>query len=514
MKHPSSYNGASSASLTQRVAIGAAWLVAGRWGVRLIGMLSTLSLARLLTPEDFGIVAVAGLVVAILDALTDFRFGQALVRFQNASESEFDTAWTLNVIRGLIVATILVAGADLFAKAFGDTRLIPVFRLLGVVALIDGFQNIGTITFTKDIRFDLDLRLLLAQKVTTVVVTVLLALMWRTYWAILTGMVVGSAFRLVLSYTMHQYRPWFNISATKRLWGFSGWLMASQLITLLNQRLEQFIIGGVLSPSFLGIYNVAYELASMVTGEIVAPLTQVLFPAYSQIGDDKQRLREAYEKSLQLIVAIGTPLGVGFAFVAPEFILLVLGPKWEAAIFPARVLCIMFSIAVIAMASTSLLPALGRTRDVFRLNALTFIARLPVTSVAMWQFGFDGAVYSRFAFGVLWTFQYMIAVRAALGISLTRVLHITWRSYAAVFVMALVLFGIDRLAALSSRTILSNGSVLALLAEMLLKCLIGATAYIVAHLLFWQVQGRRDGPERFLIATVSASVLRASRRKR
>ena len=143
-------------NLTRRVAIGAAWLVAGRWIIRLIGLISILLLARLLTPADFGIVALASLVVAVLDALTEFRFGQALVHYQDATIDEYNTAWTFNVMRGMVVATVLASGAWLFAWIFEEPRLVHVLQALALVAILEGLQNIGTIQFIKDIRFDRD----------------------------------------------------------------------------------------------------------------------------------------------------------------------------------------------------------------------------------------------------------------------------------------------------------------------------------------------------------------------
>ena len=224
-------------SLTKRVAVGATWLVAGSWSIRLIGLFSTVMLGRLLTPEDYGIVVLAGLVVAILDTLTDFRFGQALVHYQDASVDEYNTAWTFNVIRGVVVAILLVGGASIFAAIFKEPRLVAVFQVLGLIAILDGLQNIGTIYFTKDIRFDRDFALRIGQKLSTFFVSITLAYLWQSYWALVAGMVAGTLARLILSYVMHPFRPRFHISAWRRLYAFSAWLMAGQTINLINQTL-------------------------------------------------------------------------------------------------------------------------------------------------------------------------------------------------------------------------------------------------------------------------------------
>ncbi len=489
-------------SLTRRVAIGATWLVAGRWSIRLIGLASMVVLARLLTPEDFGIVALASLIVAVLDGLTDFRFGQALVHYQDATNDEYNTAWTFNLIRGVVVAAVLVGGAWLFAAIFGEPRLVEVFWVLGLIAILDSLQNIGTITFVKQIRFDRDFRLGLWPKIGTFVVTVALAFLWRSYWALIAGLVAGSVVRLALSYLMQPYRPRLYIAAWRRLFAFSSWLMAGEVLALVNQRLEQFLIGGFLTPALVGIYNLAYELAEMATVELVGPAGRALFPGFAQIADDKARLRQACEKSIQFMVAIGTPLGLGLALVAPEFIRIVFGPKWIQAIMPLRVLSIMFSIAVLATASSSLLPAMGRTRDIFVITLTQFVVRVPVTALVIWQFGFAGAAWSRLASALSWVIHYMWVVRRALGVSFRRILFITWRSYAAAAIMIIVVLLVDIALHAPNALDIMQTPLIEVWVNLIVKAALGAAAYIVSHLLFWQLQGRSDGPERLIILAI------------
>jgi lipopolysaccharide exporter len=497
-------------SLTRRVAVGAMWLVAGRWSMRFIGLISTILLARLLTPEDFGIVVLAGLVVGVLDALTDFRFGQALVHYQDASDDEYNTAWTFNLLRGLLVAAILAGGAWLFAAIFKEPRLIQVFWVLSLIALLDGVQNIGTIQFTKEMQFGRDFVLRLGHKLSSFVVCIALAILWQSYWALIGGMVAGCAVRLILSYSMHPYRPRLCVSAWRRIFSFSIWLMASEIITLINQRLEQFLIGAFMSPTYVGVYNVAYEISAMATTEVAGPAAQALFPGFSKIADNKQRLRDAYERSMQFIVAIGTPLGILLALVAPEFILIVLGSKWIDAETPMRVLSVMFSIAVLGMGSTSILPAMGRTRDVFAINATLLLARLPVTALIIWHFGFAGAAWARFVSAVWWLGHSMLMIRRALDVSFLRILRATWRSYGATAGMVGSVLSLGFLLRTPDTLQLSQLPISSLLFFLSAKVGIGLAAYISFHLLFWNIQGCPDGPENAIINTIK-SRLRTSR---
>lgn len=489
-------------SLTRRVAVGAIWLVAGRWSMRFIGLISTILLARLLTPEDFGIVVLAGLVVGVLDALTDFRFGQALVHYQDASDDEYNTAWTFNLLRGMLVAATLAGGAWLFAAIFKEPRLVQVFWVLAVIAILDGLQNIGTIQFTKEMLFGRDFVLRLGQKLSSFIVCIVLALLWQSYWALVAGMVAGSAAKLILSYTMHPYRPHFCISVWRRIFSFSVWLMAGQIISLVNQRLEQFLIGAFMSPALVGVYNLAYELSAMATTEVVGPAAQALFPGFSKINNDKQRLREAYERSVQVVVAIGTPLGILLALVAAEFILVVLGPKWIDAELPLRVLSVMFSISILAISSTGLLPAMGRTRDVFFIDFILLTARLPATGLVIFYFGLVGAIWARLAFGIWWVVHYMWIVRKALDLSLTRLFLVTWRSYISAMIMAAAVLAFGFLVEALNTAHLIQLPLMKLAALLITKVCIGAMTYVLVHLLLWHLQGRPDGPESIIISII------------
>lgn len=501
-------DGVNDASLTKRVAVGAAWLVAGRWSMRLIGLVSTVLLARVLTPEDFGIVVLAGLVVGVLDALTDFRFGQALVHYQDASRDEYDTAWTFNLLRGLLVAVVLAGGSWLFAAIFKEPRLVEVFWALALIAILDALQNIGTIQFTKELRFGPDFVLRLGQKLSSFVVCVLLAFLWQSYWALVAGMVAGSAARLILSYVMHPYRPRLRVWAWKRIFSFSVWLMAGQIITLINQRLEQFLIGAFMSPALVGVYNLAYELSAMATGEVVSPAAQALFPGFSKISDDKSRLRAAYEKSVQFVVAVGTPQGVLLALVAPEFVMVVLGPKWIEAVLPLQILSVMFSIAVLAMASTSLLPAMGRTRDIFVIDFTLLMVKIPSTALLIWQFGFAGAAWARLASALWWVGHYMWVVQKALDISVLRIFLVTWRSYFAAGAMAGAVLWVDLLLQTPAEPQLLQLPLQTLFVHLVVKVALGGAAYFAFHVLAWCLQGRPEGPETMIVSLVKSRLKR------
>lgn len=190
-----------------RMAKGAAWMIALRFAVRGIGLVSTAVLARLLAPEDFGLVALAMMVVALLEVLGEFNFEVALLRDQHAKRSHYDTAWTLTLLRGILVAGLLLLLAQPAAIFFGDSRLATVLSVLSIAAVIHGFANIGTVEFRRELHFHREFIYSLTIKMGTVVGTLLAAVWIRNYWALVIGIICGCVVRVGLSFAMSRYRP-------------------------------------------------------------------------------------------------------------------------------------------------------------------------------------------------------------------------------------------------------------------------------------------------------------------
>jgi O-antigen/teichoic acid export membrane protein len=160
------------------MARGAAWMVLMRLVIRAAGLVNMVILARLLVPEDFGLIAMAMLVVGAIDIVSEFNFDVVLIKKQAASRADYDTAWTLSIIRGAVVCLLLIAVADPAAELFDEPRLAAVAAVLALSPLLLGLQNIGVVDFRKRLDFRRDFLLMAGAKVVAVVVTVGLALIW------------------------------------------------------------------------------------------------------------------------------------------------------------------------------------------------------------------------------------------------------------------------------------------------------------------------------------------------
>ena len=178
------------------MAKGAAWMVAMRLVVRGAGLINMVILARLLVPEDFGLVAMAMIFVGAIEVFSEFNFDVALIKKQSADRTDYDTAWTLSIIRGGVTAAVLLAIAAPAADLFDEPRLAMVIAVLSLSSVLLGFQNIGVVDFRKSLDFRRDFLFMASGKVVAVIITIGLALIWQNYWALVGGMIGGKIWRV------------------------------------------------------------------------------------------------------------------------------------------------------------------------------------------------------------------------------------------------------------------------------------------------------------------------------
>ncbi len=316
------------ASLGSAVAKGAAWTVTFRMADRVLGLISTLILARLLAPDDFGLIAMAMTLIGLVEVITVGEFSSAIIQNANAERDHYDTAWTLNLLFGLTAATLLIAFAFPTSAFFKEPRLVFVIFALSLLPVLDGLFNIGCVDFRKHLQFEKDFVLQVGRKLSGFLVVVPLAFITRSYWALVVGMIAGRAGGLALSYFLHPFRPRFSVASARSLFGFSGWLMVNNALNFLNLRGAHLVIGRLLNSQSLGLYTVAYEMAHLPTSELASPINRAIFPGYAKLQDDRPALQNAFLRVIGLIAVITIPAGIGMACIAHLFVPAVLGPKW------------------------------------------------------------------------------------------------------------------------------------------------------------------------------------------
>lgn len=273
-------------NVTQRMQIGASLMLLAKFLERGLGLISTVILARLLLPGDFGLVAMAAPIVMFIELLRSFSFDMALIQKADAEAAHFDTAWTLNLLSTTLIALLMVLAAAPAADFYQEPRFAPVMAWLALGTFIQGFENIGTVSFRKELDFGQEFRLLLYKKLASITLTALLALWLRDYWALVWGTLVSRVFGVALSYHMSHYRPSLRLSHWRDLMHFSKWMVVNNLLFFLNLRGVDFVIARLFGAAVLGQYLVAIEISTILSVELVAAANRAFFPGFVKLSGE------------------------------------------------------------------------------------------------------------------------------------------------------------------------------------------------------------------------------------
>jgi lipopolysaccharide exporter len=486
----------ASDSFTAHLLRGSAWMVGMRWALRLVGLLSTAILARLLVPADFGIVAMAAVVAGLLDTAAYAGVDLALIRAEAASRDYHDSAWTIQVIQAFIVAALLVVAAPLAASYYAEPRVATVIYWLGLKSALDGLQNIGIVAFRKDLDFAREFRFNLYSKLLNLAVVVAAAWYLRSYLALVVGLVSGSFITVALSYAMHPYRPRLSIVHLRELWSFSNWLLVSRVGSFASRKADQFIVGGSVGATALGSYHVATELSTLPTTEIVMPMRRALFPTLARLQNDPVAFRNAVLSSFSALAVLSFAVGFGVMSVATEIVPIVLGPRWQAAIPLVQWLAVYGGFAGLASVLEVPMWVTGRT-DISALQSwLELVLLVPLLMLALAAFGVDGAAMARALVAVAMLPTMLWLASRVCPLPFGALCAAVWRPLTAALAMALLL---------RAPLPMPDGP----LATLVVKVLVGATFYAAMLTVLWVASGRPPGAEASLLRAVRARLTRS-----
>lgn len=461
---------------------------------RSLGLISTAVLARLLLPADFGLIAMALSVAALVELLTLLGFDLALIRQKNATRAHFDTAWTLGLLFKALSAGVIVVGAPYVADFYSEPRLTELMYVYAAIALISGFENIGVVAFRKELEFDLEFRFQMSKKLLAVAATIALALYFRSYWALALGTLLSQIISVGLSYVMHSYRPRACLSVWREMLGFSSWLIFNNLAAYVRGRGADFVIGRFLGPVPLGGYRVSSEIAALPTTELYAPIMRAVFPGFSKLIDDRLALKRAYVASQGAVTALTLPAAIGVVLLADEIVRLLLGPAWEIAVPLIQILGLSGAAKLFHGNRHSLFMAIGRPYWVGIMEAVEIAIMYPL--MIYWLsngHGVEMAAWARVIASVLTLPAGVGVVNRALGLARFELFAVMWRPALATGLMAAAVLGIRVL-------VPGDGSWIGTLLVFALYVAVGVATYVISIFAVWHAYGRPPGIEGRILA--------------
>ena len=482
------------AALSGRVARGAAWILGAGLFARLLGTVNTIIVARLLVPEDIGLVAVATIAMQLLQGLSDIGVSQAVVKFQHADRDDLNTLFTLSALRGLVIGLALAIAAPVMAAFYDDPRMAGVFFGVAVFPAITGLINPRFYEFERDLKFSREFIATVLNKFAGVAVSITVAFVFRTYWAIILGLLAGGVVQLFLSYVMRPFAPRFSIKSLKKVFGFSGWITGVSFLAALNNKLDVPILARLAGQADAGIYFMGFQLSEMATAQLGLPLARAIYPGLSSMQGDLERMRAAFLRGVAALGAFAMPGAFGLAFVAEDLVALLLGDKWAGAALVIQILAPVIGLQALFFATQSYAMALGLTRLVFFRELVFLIVRLPVFIWAAVVYGLRGAIWAAAGLGLFHMALNLALYFRASGRPFWDPLVAARRSIAAVAVMT----GYFLLARPEFPALEAAPRLVRLAADMIA----GGGIYCLTHIALWRVEGRPDGVEKIILQSL------------
>lgn len=375
---------------------GIGWMWALRVLTRGLSFLRIAVIARILTPASFGLYGIAALVLSFVEVLTESGINILIIQDKENLNKIINTAWIISIFRGILIFIIILLTTPLIVNFFNTPNALNLILLISIVPLIRGFINPAVIKFQKDLEFKNELLFRGFIFFVESILAIIFVFLLKSPEGIVFSLIIGALFEVILSFIVIRPRPYFEIDRTKLREVFSRgkWLTAGGIFNYLYHHGDDAIVGRLLGPASLGIYDMAYRISMLPITEIGETISKVIFPVYTRISDDNKRLKKAFLKTMTSTSIFSLSIGIVFYFFAEQIVHLLLGSQWVDAIPVFRALAIFAVIRTLLNPAYSLFLAVSKQQYNTVITFVSFstmiISILPLIN----SFGLLGAVYA------------------------------------------------------------------------------------------------------------------------
>jgi PST family polysaccharide transporter len=364
---------------------GVFWSGAQVWGSRVTTFVVFVILSRLLTPEDFGLVAMASVFLALVETFQDQGFGDAIVQRADLQDEHLDTAFWTNLIFGILLTLVGISASPIMADLFHEPSLKPIIQWLSPSFLLAGLGSTQQAILRRHLAFkELAIRSLLASLVGGFA-GVTLAFMGFGVWSLVVNRIVTGFVGVVVLWNVSHWRPRLRFSRRHfhSLFSFGFNVAGINILNFLNRRSADFLIGYFLGPIMLGFYTVAYRLLLAITDLLTSVTNAVAYPTFSRLQNEPERLRRTFIKIVRFTSLASFPAFIGVAVVAPELIYTLFGPQWTLSIPVARILAFIGILHSVFYFNNSLVKALGKPSWRLRITLLNAVSNVAAFAIAV-----------------------------------------------------------------------------------------------------------------------------------
>ncbi len=342
-----------------------AFLLLAKFIQRTIGLISILVLARVLTPDDFSVVAISALLLYFCETLAATGSESYIIHKDDVDPTDLSTAWSIDLIIKSLIFLILVLAIPFIADFYDDQRLVPVLYATSSILLINAMKSPGLIVLKRELDYRRIFYVMITQKVCAFTVTLSIALTTESYWALIVGDITSAGVLCLGSYLIHKFRPWPCLANWRNQWRFSKWILFRASVGFSKSQMDSLLISKFFSAQELGAFYMTKNLSVLPSTDIIGPAVEPLLASLSRVRNNLQEFNQQLSKAIFVITTILMPLVVFMWFFPEHIINFFFGQDWQIAYVMLPPLAIVLATIAFGQVINQAVMSLGRVRALF-----------------------------------------------------------------------------------------------------------------------------------------------------
>jgi len=398
------------------------WTAGARLTAQVVTWAITLVVIRILSPADYGLLAMATVFIGFLAMFSEFGLGSAVVQKPDVDLATVRRAFGVILAIHFLLAAVVLAVAPLVGRFFAEPRVVPVAQVLSVQFVFAAFAVIPDAMLQRRMEFRRRSLLDLSGAIVSSVTTLALALAGHGVWALVAGSLLRQAWKTIGINALSPFAHWpaFSLTGMRDMLTYGGHLTAAQILGFFFTQIDVAIAGRWLGKELVGFYSVAVHLASLPNQRIASIINQVAFPAFARIQHDLPAVGRHFLLGVRMLSFVAFPVLWGISSVAPEFVDVILGARWGPAALPLQVIGVVMPLRMITAFVPNVLQGVGRS-DIIFWNYVWAAIITPVAFVIGVQWGLAGLCFAWLAWVPIVFVQIMSRTLPVLGLSLRQV---------------------------------------------------------------------------------------------
>ncbi|BEI56546.1 MULTISPECIES: lipopolysaccharide biosynthesis protein [Butyricimonas] len=372
-------------SLKNKTVKGVVWSSVERFAVAGLQFVIMIIMARVLTPEDYGLVAMLQIFIAVSQSLIDSGFSQALIRKLDRTQADYSTVFYFNIGVGFFLYMVLFVAAPLIADFYKVPELVDITRVMAIGMAINSFTVVQRAILTINIDFKTQAKATVIASIISGVIGISMAYSGCGVWSIIVQQLSNIGVNAIVLWFVSRWRPskCFSMKSFRELFGFGSKLMLSGLLSTLWSNIYLIVIGKAFPKADLGYYTRAQQFADFPASALTGVFQRVTYPVLCHLQNDNERLAQSYRKLLRIVAFIIFPIMIGLAAISTPLVLLLLREQWLFTADLLKVICLFMMFYPVHAINLNLLQVKGRSELFLRLEVIKKIIGIVILVITL-----------------------------------------------------------------------------------------------------------------------------------